>query len=120
MVAFDNRNASTAAAVRELFAATLSGLGVPATARPRPQRISSGISDEPLPDIEANSALWIDAHSGQRHRLAEHLDAARTSADIAGRAVAVTLQWRPSRPAEEAFAVMSVRDLATLIRASGH
>ena len=57
MSAFDNRNASTAAAVRELFAATLTGLGVPATARPRPQRISTSITDGPQPDIETGTAV---------------------------------------------------------------
>jgi hypothetical protein len=80
------------------------------------RRISDGLTDTIVPDVEIGSDIWIDTTSRLRHRFSMDLDAARTSADLARRDVAVLVQWRAGRPPEDSYAVLSVRDLTKLLR----
>ena len=113
-----NRNAATGAAIRELIALTLSRHGVPAQPRRHLAKISTHLGDAVMPDVEVGGGVWIDTTSRLRHKFSIDLDAARTAADLAGRDVAVLVQWRGGRPPEDAYAVLSLLDLSKLLRAA--
>lgn len=105
-------------AMRELVAAFLSGEGFDAVASPVHTKISTAIDAGLQPDVVGLEGIWLDVSARGAHRLSVDLDSARATASMAGYGVTALIQHRSARGVDEAFAVLTLGDLAKLARAA--
>ncbi|MFF8187855.1 hypothetical protein ACF044_11430 [Microbacterium sp. NPDC016588] len=101
-------------AVSALVHEYIQGEGIPSTHYPRPTRLVD-LTDELRPDVDA-AGLAITVSSKLRHRLSEDVAAAVGIANLSGSPVGCVVQWRADEPISNAYAVMRLQDLATLIK----
>lgn len=113
--------------VTTMVAHFLADSGLPV--EPRPYKATHGmkLSEALAVDFEddlggdlrgLDDVYGIVSSRGDRYRLSTDLTRARVGADVAGKGTAVVVQWRAGQPVGEAFAVMSLTDLAKLLRSS--
>lgn len=114
MAAPQNRNHAVHRAVSALVHEYIQGEGIPSTHYPRPTRLVD-LTDELRPDVDA-AGLAITVSSKLRHRLSEDVAAAVGIANLSGSPVGCVVQWRADEPISNAYAVMRLQDLATLIK----
>lgn len=114
MSAPQNRNHAVHRAVSSLVHDYLQSEGIPVKHYPRPTPLVD-LSDEVHADVDA-AGLAITVSSKLRHRLSEDLDAAVGVANLSGSPVGVLLQWRANKPIPGAYAIVTLRDLATLVK----
>jgi len=120
----DKRNATRHAALAESAALVLRLHGheearpTPRTPRRRLSEAFGGPETTPVPDILGLPDAWfLDVTSADPGRWGPSLDAARRSAELAGARNGVLVAYRSARPVSEAYAVMTLGDLADLIAA---
>lgn len=110
--------------VTSIVAHFLADSGLPVTARPyKPaehlklsEALAASFDDDLGGDLRGLADTYaIVSSRGDRYRLAEDLGRARVGADVTGRRLALVVQWRTGTPVSEAFAVVSLRDLAILV-----
>jgi len=109
-----NRHRSRHTAVVGLVHAYLDAQGIAATANRRPARISDAL-DDVRPDIDAEG-LALTVTSRTEQRLSVDLDTALATARLSGAGAGALVQWRATRDISEAYAVLTLADLAKLIR----
>lgn len=120
----DKRNATRHAALAESVALVLRLHGHD-DARPTPRtprrRLSEAFSADalermPAPDVDGLPEGWhVDVTSADPARWGPALDTARRDASLAGRRRAVLVGYRQARPVSDAYAVLTLADLADLI-----
>lgn len=117
-----NVNRALHGAVSTIVAGYFADSGLDATARPHMPRGSrpSGVLAAEFEhgaegDVRGVDDVWIGVTSRQAFKPADDLDRARTGADVTGRTTAVAIQWRSGRPAADAYALLSLRDLVRLL-----
>lgn len=116
MTATGNVSRATHSAVVDLATTFLSQSGFEVTPRPYHERISDTLADGPIDgDVRGLPGLYMNVTSRLTHRLDRDLDRARIGADLARQPVACFVQWRGDRSVGDAYAVMSLRDLARLL-----
>lgn len=106
-------------AMRELVAFFLAGEGFDAKAKPVHTRISSALEYAMVPDVDGLPGVYLDVSARGSHRLSTDLDNARESATIAGYPVTALVQHRGGRGIDEAYAILTLADLAKLARSAG-
>jgi hypothetical protein len=116
MTATGNVSRATHHAVVDLATNYLSQSGFDVTPRPYHERISDTLADGPIDgDVRGLEGVFMNVSSRLTLKLHTDLDRARMGADIAGKPVACIVQWRGDRSVADAYAVMSLRDLARLL-----
>jgi hypothetical protein len=110
---------------RELLALALTAEGIAVEPRPRPvgsisQRLAAATTLGPVSDFTGDAAgrFLLHARVDQSQRWSSALDAAESSADLAGKSqFGALIQYRRDRPAREQFVLMSVATLARIMKA---
>lgn len=124
MGAFGNASRGIHHAVTQLVAGYLADSGLAVEPRPykatHGMKLSEALAVEFDDDLAGDLRGLEDVHGvvssrGDRYRLAEDLGRARVGADVAGKRTALVIQWRGGKPVSEAFAVLSLADLARLL-----
>jgi hypothetical protein len=115
MTATGNVSRATHRAVVELATGYLQQSGLAVLARPYSERISDAIAAPIDGDVRGLENVFVNVTSRLTHRLDLDLAAARMGADIARKDVGLFIQWRQARSVGDAYAVMSLRDLAKLL-----
>ena len=106
---------------REAVAASLDLAGVAgARARQAGGRRTSEVLDDdapPAPDILGRPGGWyLATHADVAPRLGTSLDAAEQAAGLAGFDRAALVQYRRARPVGDAYVIMTLDTLATILR----
>ncbi|KTS91724.1 hypothetical protein NS183_02905 [Microbacterium testaceum] len=123
MGAVGNASRGIHAQVVAMVAHYLSDSGLQVTPRPykaaQNMRLSEALAamdDDLGGDLRGLAdAFAVVSSRGDRYRLAEDIARARVGADVAGKQTAIVVQWRGGKPVSEAFAVLSLADLARLL-----